>query len=168
MTAEPKANPDPAVDTPDPYTIHADGVRKPPTTALGRLKHLGPSVIVSGSIVGSGEIILTSSLGAAVGFMLLWWVLLGCWSKSIVQAELGRYVIATGDTYLRALARIPGRIPGPRGPVAWPIWFGLIGFIPGIAGLGGILGGAGQALTLLVPQIGDTVGAMLVSIADPA
>lgn len=168
MTAEPSSEDVAASEDPDPYTIAPGGVRKPPTTALGRLRHLGPSVIVSGSIVGSGEIILTSSLGAAVGFMLLWWVLLGCWSKSIVQAEFGRYVIATGDTYLRALGRLPGRIPGPRGPVAWPIWLGLIGFIPGITGLGGIMGGAGQALTLLVPQISDTVGALLVCVAVTA
>ncbi|MDH3640542.1 MAG: Nramp family divalent metal transporter [Gammaproteobacteria bacterium] len=152
----------PESDLVDPYTIRPGDARAAPTTAIGRLKYLGPSVIVSGSIVGSGEIILTSSLGAAVGFSLLWWVLLGCWSKSIVQAELGRYVVATGDTYLRALARLPGRIPGPRGPVAWPIWLGLLGFIPGVAGLGGIMGGAGQALTLLVPQISDTVGALVV------
>ena len=35
----------------------------------------GSGLIVSASIVGSGEIILTASLGAAVGFGMLWWVL---------------------------------------------------------------------------------------------
>ena len=59
-------------------------------------------LIVSASIVGSGEIILTASLGAAVGFGMLWWVAVSCWSKSIVQAELTRYVVVSGDTYIRA------------------------------------------------------------------
>lgn len=136
----------------DPYTIRPGEERAAPTDLRARLEHLGPSVIVTGSIVGSGEIILTSGLGAAAGFALLWWVLLSCWSKSIVQAEMARYVVLSGDTYLRALNRLPGRIRGPRDPVAWPIWLGLIGFVPGITGLGGIIGGAGQSLALITPK----------------
>ena len=97
-------------------------------------------MIVSGSIVGSGEILLTSGLGAAAGFTLLWWVLVSCWSKSIVQAEITRYCISTGDTYMRALNRLPGKIKGPKGPVGWPVWLAVISFFPGIFGLGGIVG----------------------------
>ena len=82
----------------DPYTVRAGEAQPAPPRFLARLRHLGPSVIVSGSVVGSGEIILTSSLGAAAGFALLWWVLVSCWSKSLVQAQLARYVIVTGDT----------------------------------------------------------------------
>ena len=134
----------------DPYTQRPDEVMFAPTSFLGRVRHLGPSVIVSGSIVGSGEILLTSSLGAEAGFVLLWWVLVACWSKSIVQAELARYIITSGDTYLRAINRLPGKVVGPRGPVGWLIWLGLLAFIPGIIGMSGIIGGAGQALSLLL------------------
>ena len=154
-----------SVASPDPYTMPEGGTREAPTSFTGRLKYLGPSIIISGSIVGSGEIILTSSLGAAAGFVLLWWVLVSCWIKSLVQAELSRYIIVSGDTYLRALNRLPGKIPGPNGPVAWPIWVGLIAFIPGIMGLSGILGGAGQSLTLLIPQMPSTWSTALVAIA---
>lgn len=152
----------------DPYTVRTGEAQPPPAKLRERLRHLGPSVIVSGSVVGSGEIILTSSLGASAGFLLLWWVLVSCWSKSLVQAELSRYVIATGDTYLRALNRLPGRLPGPRAPIAWPIWLGLVAFIPGILGLSGILGGAGQALALLAPTIDGTVGTLVVALATAA
>lgn len=149
----------------DPYTIRPGEERDAPPDLRERLKHLGPSMIVTGSIVGSGEIILTAGLGAAAGFVLLWWVLLSCWSKSIVQAEMSRYVVLTGDTYLRAINRLPGRIPGPRGPVGWPIWLGLIGFIPGITGLGGILGGAGQSLALITPEsIDGAAGTAIVAV----
>ena len=136
-------------DSPDPYTQRPGEIAEPPTRFMARLKHLGPSVIVSGSIIGSGEILLTSSLGAQAGWVLLWWVLVACWSKSIVQAELARYIITSGDTYLRALNRVPGRIRGPNGPISWPLILGLIAFIPGVTGTAGILGGAGQALDLL-------------------
>ena len=139
----------------DLYTQPADAVETAPEHWLQRLKFLGPGIIISASIVGSGEIILTASLGAAVGFSMLWWVILSCWSKSIVQASLARYIVLSGDTYLRALNRIPGRLPGPRGKVSWPVIIGLIAFLPAFTGLGGLIGGAGQALLLLFPAFPD-------------
>lgn len=148
----------------DPYTFTGN-IRKPPATWQDRVRYLGPSLIISGSIVGSGEIILTSSLGATAGFVLLWWVLMSCWIKSLVQAELARYIIVSGDTYLRALNRLPGKLPGPKGPVGWPIWLGLIAFVPGIMGLSGIIGGAGQALSLLFPIIDSKVATAIVAAA---
>lgn len=139
----------------DPYAVRDGEILEPPTTLWSRMKYLGPSVIVSGSIVGSGELILTSSLGAAVGFALLWWMLISCWSKSIVQAEIARYVVISGDTYLRAMNRIPGKI----GPLSWPVWIALITLIPNTMGLGGLLGGAGQAMSLLFDKLGFTLDA---------
>jgi len=141
----------------DDYTQPANAVAEPPTTFRQTLKYLGPSVIISATIVGSGEIILTASLGAAVGYSMLWWVLLSCWSKSILQAELARYVVLSGDTYLRALNRAPGRLPGPRKPFSWPLALGIIAFIPGFTGLGGVIGGAGQAVVLLFPGVSPVV-----------
>jgi Mn2+/Fe2+ NRAMP family transporter len=148
----------------DPYTISDGGTREPPTTLPQRLRNLGPGIVVSGSIVGSGEILLTAGLGAAVGFTMLWWVLFSCWVKSLIQAELARYVVTSGDTYLRALNRLPGKIPGPRGPIAWPIWLGLIGFIPGLLTSGGIIGGAGQALGLLLPEVDGAVATVIAAV----
>lgn len=148
----------------DPYTQGQNEAVAPPKTFAGRLKHLGPSVIVSGSIVGSGELLLTAGLGAVAGFTLLWWVLVSCWSKSIVQAEITRYCISTGDTYMRALNRLPGRIPGPVQPVGWPIWLAVLSFFPGIFGLGGIVGGAGQGLALIFDGLNPTVATGIVSL----
>ena len=152
----------------DPYTTPDAAERPPPATWTARLRQLGPSVVIAGSIVGSGELILTSSLGAAAGFVLLWWLLICCWSKSIVQAELARYVIASGDTYLRAMNRIPGRLPGTRNPVSWTLWFSLLAFIPGLIGMGGILGATGQALTLLFPSIDSRALTFLTALAASA
>jgi Mn2+/Fe2+ NRAMP family transporter len=148
----------------DSYTQPADAVETAPDHWLQRLKFLGPGVIISASIVGSGEIILTASLGAAVGFSMLWWVLLSCWSKSIVQASLAKYIVLSGDTYLRALNRIPGKLPGPKGEVSWPVIVGLLAFIPGFTGLGGLIGGAGQALLLLFPGIPDLAAVAVLAV----
>jgi Mn2+/Fe2+ NRAMP family transporter len=129
---------------------------------------LGPSVIISATIVGSGEIILTASLGAAVGYGMLWWVLFSCWSKSILQAELTRYTVLTGDTYLRAINRVPGKIPGPRGPFAWPIGLGILGFATGLTGLGGLIGGAGLAVSMVFPNVEPVVAVGCLAILTAA
>ena len=144
-------------DEVDQYTQPADALEDPPTNWQATIKYLGPSVIISATIVGSGEIILTASLGAAVGFSMLWWVLFSCWSKSILQAELARYIVLSGDTYLRAINRVPGKIPGPRKPIAWPVALGLIGFLVGLTGLGGLIGGAGQAVVIIFPGLNPLI-----------
>jgi len=106
-----------------------------------------------GAVIGSGELVLTTSLGAKVGWALLWFLLLSCWCKSLVQAEFARYTIISGDTYLRAINRVPGKI----WRISWPIWLGLLAWIPGTMGLGGILGGAGESLSFLTKLINTAI-----------
>ncbi len=137
----------------DQYTQPANATEEPPQTFRATLKYLGPSVIISATIVGSGEIVLTASLGAAVGYSMLWWVLFSCWSKSILQAELARYIVLSGDTYLRAINRVPGKIPGPKRPFGWPLALEMLGYAASLTGLGGLIGGSGQAVVLFFPGL---------------
>ena len=133
----------------DPYTIREGEAHPPPSNFFGRLGYLGPSLIVTGAVIGSGELVLTTSLGAVAGWSLLWWLLLSCWCKSLVQAEIARYTIVSGDTYLRAINRLPGRI----WRISWPIWLGILAYLPGTMGLGGIFGGTGEALSFLLSHM---------------
>ena len=64
--------------TVDLYALDPKAIRKPPVGLLNSLKFLGPGLILAGSAVGSGELILTTTLGATVGFSMLWWVLRRC------------------------------------------------------------------------------------------
>ena len=141
----------------DPYTQEVGGIKEAPTSFLGRFRYLGPSLIVTGAVIGSGELVLTTSLGAAAGWALLWWLLLSCWCKALVQAELARYTITTGDTYLRAINRLPGHFAG----ISWPIWMGILAYVPGTMGLGGIFGGAGQSLSFLGSLAGVEIEGVL-------
>ena len=68
-------------------------IQEAPTTFNGIRKQLGPGLIISDNIVGSGELIVTTKLGADVGFIMLWFIILGCLIKVFVQLELGRYAI---------------------------------------------------------------------------
>lgn len=109
----------------DPYSRSASEFKEPPRGFRKTLRHLGPGMILAGSVVGSGELIITTKLGAVAGFGLLWFVLLSCLVKMVVQAELARYTIASGQTFLR----IFNDLPGPRGKrpawltLPWMGWF---------------------------------------------
>lgn len=124
-----------------------------PTTLGGRLRHIGPGLIISGSIVGSGELIVTTKLGAQTGFVLLWLILFSCLIKVFIQIELGRYVVSSGHTVLEALDRVPG--PGimlGRGRLNWINLLWLIMTVCLTLQVGGIL--VSLALVFSLPDLG--------------
>ena len=125
-----------------------------PKTFLERIKFIGPSVIVTGSVVGSGSIVMTPLLGAAAGFLLLWWLLLSMWSKPIIQAEISRYIVVTKKTFLEAFADMPGFKTTIQGKTtSWLVWFMFIGVIPSIAGMGGVAGAVAEAGNTMFPLL---------------
>ncbi len=129
-------------------------MQKAPKTFIERLKFIGPSVIVTGSVVGSGSIVMTPLLGAAAGFLLLWWLLLSMWSKPIIQAEISRYVVVTKKTFLEAFADMPGFKTTIQGKTtSWLVWFMFLGVIPSIAGMGGLAGAVAEAGNTMFPLL---------------
>ena len=125
----------------------ASSCKEPPQTVSGILRQLGPGLIIAGSIVGSGELIATTALGAEAGFVFLWLIIIGCLIKVFVQIEFGRFSITTGRTTLEGL----NEVPGPRKRVNWICWFWLVFTVVALIQLGGIIGGVGQALTIQQP-----------------
>jgi manganese transport protein len=115
-----------------------------PTHWLGILKQLGPGLIISAVIVGSGELIVTPKLGADVGFTLLWFIILGCLIKVFVQIELGRFAISQGMTTLEAM----NSVPGPRLVVSWLVWIWALMFIALIFQVAGMVGGLASVFSL--------------------
>ncbi len=101
----------------NPYELNAESVQTPPIAFRDVLRWIGPGLIVASAVVGTGELIATTVLGAQNGYRLLWLVVLSCVIKVIVQNEIGRYSLATGETGLEAL----DRVPGPRFRVSWVI-----------------------------------------------
>ena len=101
------------------YARSKESFREPPQRLGSVLKHLGPGVILLGAIVGSGELIMTTKLGAEAGFFMLWLVFVSCFGKFVVQAELTRHTISSGKTFLQVFSNLPG----PR--FQRPIWLSL-------------------------------------------
>ena len=92
----------------DPYIRSKQHFQNPPKGIKETLKQVGPGMILAGGVVGSGELIVTTKLGAVAGFTLLWFVLLSCIIKVVVQTELARYTICSGKTYLQIFNEMPG------------------------------------------------------------
>ena len=74
--------------------------------------------MLAASIVGSGELILTTTLGAKVGYTFMWMVLLSCLIKSMVR-------VLPGPVRRRYSQDRPGcrqSRSGPRWRVGWVVW----------------------------------------------
>ncbi len=133
----------------DPYQLRPENIEDSPSTYWGIFRRIGPGLILASSIVGSGELIATTVLGAENGYTLLWLIILSCFIKIIVQNELGRYAIATGETTLEAF----NRIPGPRLGVSWLVWAWFLMVMFTLMQIGAMLGGISEILNGLMPSV---------------
>src|ERR671912_363004 len=133
----------------DPYQLHPADITDAPRSLGAVFSRVGPGLVLAASIVGSGELIATTTLGAQVGYAALWVILVSCIVKPVIQAEMGRYTIATGGTALEAM----NYVPGPRFGVGWVVWAWAITVALTMAQVGGMFGGVSQVMHLLVPVV---------------
>ena len=133
----------------DPQADGAVGPRRrPPTGLIGTLMAIGPGIVVTGSVIGSGELINTPVQAATFGFALLWAVILSCVIKYFLQVEIGRHALVHNRTPFDALNALPG--PKWRG-TSWigPIF--VAGSVLTAASLVGILRATGGLLDSMIP-----------------
>ncbi len=134
----------------NPYVLTADRAEPPPTSWLGRLRYLGPGLILTASIVGSGELIGTTIFGARAGFVCFWVILVSCLVKVALQIEFGKYALYTGKSTMASL----NGLPGPRiGKTGWAIWVWLLVMMVKLLQVGGIAGGVATLMNLAFPSI---------------
>ena len=131
--------------------------RTAPVDFFGILKQLGPGLIISAVIVGSGELIVTPKLGAAEGFHLLWFIILGCFIKVFVQIELGRFAVSKGLTTLEAM----NLMPGPRLVVSWLLWLWVLMYLALIFQVAGMIGGLASVVSLAGAPMSNAMLAIL-------
>jgi Mn2+/Fe2+ NRAMP family transporter len=139
------------IESADPYTLTADGIKEPPVGWKNSFRYLGPGLILSASIVGSGELIATTALGAEVGFALLWLVIFSTFVKVAVQVELARWTIATGEPALTGYNKVPPKL----GRLGWVNILWMVLALSKLLQLGGIIGGVAVAFSILLPFGGD-------------
>ena len=83
-------------------------IREAPRGLGGLLRNIGPGIVVSGSVVGSGELLVTTRMGAEVGFVFLWGVIVASVIKYFIQVELGRQCLLNDETTIQSLDRVRG------------------------------------------------------------
>jgi Mn2+/Fe2+ NRAMP family transporter len=135
----------------DPYAMPADAIQEPPATLWQAFRKIGPGIILAGSIVGSGELIATTTLGGDWGYMFLWLILFSCVIKVFVQVELGRVAISAGKPTLGIL----NELPGWKLRVHWQVWWWFFMLLATVAQMGAMVGSVGQALNLAMPGFGQ-------------
>jgi Mn2+/Fe2+ NRAMP family transporter len=138
---------------PDLYAMPPEAIEEPPHSLGQAVRKIGPGLILAASIVGTGELINTTSLGAKAGFSLLWLILLSCVIKVFVQVELGRYAITQGKTTLAAF----DSLPGPRAGASWLCWLWLIMTLATLAQAAAMEGTVGQAAHMAFPAASQAV-----------
>ncbi|EAZ83019.1 Nramp family divalent metal transporter [Algoriphagus machipongonensis] len=120
-------------------------IKNPPTLFLDKLKFLGPGFILSASIVGSGELIATTVLGAKGGFTTFWVIIVSCLVKVAIQLEFGKNAIISGKPLMVSFSNL-------KGPKNWAVWTTFFLTLFKIIQLGGMIGGAAIALSMLFPE----------------
>ncbi|MFU8946465.1 Nramp family divalent metal transporter [Mycetocola zhadangensis] len=138
------------IDT-DPYVRDSSKVLEPPKGWRPSLRFLGPGMVTSAAVVGSGELITATALGAQVGFILLWIILLSTIVKVGVQIELARWTISTGKASVTGYNDVKPQIFGK----SWMSYLGLLNFTQGIIGQGGVMAASAFAFSVALPVIGE-------------
>ncbi len=138
----------------DQYHLTPEGIREPPKGWGPSLRYFGPGLILSASIVGSGELIATTTLGAQVGFVILWMVIFSTLVKVAVQIELARWTISTGEPALTGYNKVPPKL----GRIGWINILWIVVALSKLLQLGGIVGGVAVAFSILMPFGGEPLG----------
>ncbi len=89
---------------------------------LSLKKLIGPSFILLGLGLGSGELILWPYLASNYGLGIMWGALLGITFQFFINMEIERYALITGESIFVGLAR---KLKGIS-----PVWFILSTLIP--------------------------------------
>ncbi|WP_129115625.1 Nramp family divalent metal transporter [Halegenticoccus tardaugens] len=121
-----------------------------------RVRHVvGPSAIMLGASLGSGETLFWPVLVAQHGWGLYWAFAVGVLTQFFINTELQRWTVATGESVFRSFGRVHA---------LWPWVFLAAGFVS--LGWPGWAAGAAQVGTTALGLGGTTVGALGVELAS--
>src|SRR3712207_4360886 len=144
-------------------------------------KLLGASVVILATALGSGEFVIWPYITTQIGIQFLWLALLGFFAQYVINMEIERYTLATGETAVTGFTRfwkpwgiifvlgaiLPNAFPGwATGGATMIQYMGLIGegAVPIVASI--VLVATALALTLspVVYQALEKIQMVLVGI----
>jgi hypothetical protein len=120
---------------------------------------LGPSAVLLGASLGSGETLFWPLLVAIHGWDIYWLFLVAVGTQYFINTEIQRWTVATGESVFRGFERVA------RG---WPLVFLLLGFVslgwPGWAATAAEIGTAGLGLREATLSLGGGGGTTLFAV----
>lgn len=94
---------------------------------IGWKQMIGPSILILGASIGSGEYVLWPYLTAHYGFVIWWACMLGILTQYFVNMEIERWTLATGECSVISYCRLSKHwawafLIMTAVPWAWPGW----------------------------------------------
>ncbi|TWT47471.1 Nramp family divalent metal transporter [Botrimarina hoheduenensis] len=124
--------------------VLSDKIALPPR-GWGLLLAIGPSIVWCAEYIGSGEVILATRTGAVLGVGVLWAVVAGVFLKYVIGLAGGWYTVATGESMIDLM----GRLPGPKNAVVWLVM--VLQLAASVGAIASIAASAGVFLAALTP-----------------
>src|ERR671915_634127 len=104
VTDQPREDGNLATELPDKW-LPAVPYRDLPD-AVPIWKIIGASAIISATAMGSGEFVLWPLIVSQVGFVIFWAAILGFFFQYVINMEIERYALVTGETAVTGFARL--------------------------------------------------------------
>ena len=142
--------------------MNPKSIQEPPGSFLKKLRFLGPGFILSASIVGSGELIATTVLGAKAGFITFWIILVSCLIKVAIQLEFGKNAIVSGKPLMQEFNQLSGPFFGKAN---WAVWATFVLTSFKTLQIGGMMGGSAIVLNLIFPTLPINIWLLLLGIS---
>lgn len=116
----------------------------PEPEPLGKI--LGPSVVLMGISIASGEVVLWPFIASQIGLVFMWAAVVGVLTQFFINMEIGRYTLATGETAVTGFTRL------------WKPWWWLFIIMPLLQNFWpGWATGSATALTFVFGGTGNIV-----------
>jgi manganese transport protein len=101
-------------------------IQDPPESLWGIFKFLGPSFAIVAITVGAGELIATTAVGAEIGIVVLWFLLLSLIVKIGIQYQYARHGLITGKSAHEIFDEVPGKVFGHSWAWWWMVFFWVV------------------------------------------
>ncbi len=119
---------------------------------------VGPSFVWAAEFIGSGEVILSTRVGAVLGPSVLWAVVFGIFLKYWIGMSGARYTVCTGEGMIDMISRMPG-------PKNWAVWLTLAAQLAAATiSIGSLAAAAGAFVHSLLPFVPAVLGGWLVTV----
>jgi Mn2+/Fe2+ NRAMP family transporter len=129
-------------------------IKNPPKTWKEKLKIVGPGLVWAAAAIGSGELIISSKVGAEYGYLFLWAIWIGIFLKYFIQRGILDLTVLSGKPVVELWHK---QKFGKLFSIYW-----LLFFIVTATGVAGLLGLTASITHTILPFASVNVWAALI------